>query len=98
MTRGFARLNVGMNELTRLIESLIDARPVKERPILRVARAWDLPPQRLYDLFRFGSTSDDTLRAISKATGCPYQTLLLAAHPEVHSPAVPPMEETIPVR
>jgi len=89
MTRGFARLNVGMNELTRLVESLIDARPVKERPILRVARAWMVPPQRLYDLFRFGNTSDDTLRRISRATGCPYQTLLLAAHPEVHSPADP---------
>jgi hypothetical protein len=48
-----------------------------------------LPSQRLYDLFRRGYTSDDTLRAISRATGCPYQTLLLAAHPEVHSPAEP---------
>jgi len=93
MTRGFARLNVGMNELTRLVQSYVG-----DRPILRVARDWKLPPQRLYDLFRFGSTSDDTLRAISKATGCPYQTLLLAAHPEVHSPAVPPMEDAIPAR
>ena len=92
MTRGFARVNLGMNELTRLVQSLVG-----DRPILQVAKAWDLPPQRLYDLFRFGSTSDDTLRAISKATGCPYQTLLLAAHPEDlgTSPAVSPTGEKV---
>ena len=88
MTRGPVRLNLGMNELTRLVESLMGS-----RPILRVARDWRLPSQRLYDLFRRGYTSDDTLRAISRATGCPYQTLLLAAHPEVHSPA-----ETVEVK
>jgi len=82
-----------MNELTQLVQSYVG-----ERPILQVARAWKLPPQRLYDLFRRGYTSDDTLRAIARATGCPYQSLLLAAHPEVHSPAVAPMEDTAPVR
>jgi len=87
MTRGFARVNLGMNELTQIVQSLIDQRPERERPILRVAKSWRLPPQRIYDLFRRGETSDDTLRAISRATGCPYRTLLLAAHPEEEASA-----------
>ena len=82
MTRGCVRINLGMNELTQIVQALIEARPEEERPILRVAKAWGIPSQRLYDLFRRGTAGSDTLRAISRATGCPYRTLLLAAHPE----------------
>lgn len=77
MRRGCVRVHLGMNELTELVQSYVGG-----RPILQVARDWDLPPQRLYDLFRRGTATSDTLRAISRATGCPYRTLLLAAHPE----------------